>query len=49
MSDEKQGLISMLILARVEAGESIDTALDAVLGQGTFDRIVIDTWEAFNA
>jgi len=45
----KQQAISALILAQVAQGKSIKEAFDAVIGEGAYDRLAGEIWEAFQA
>lgn len=45
----KQQAISALILAQVAQGKSIKEAFDAVIGEGSYDRLAGEIWEAFQA
>ena len=39
--------ISLAILARVAAGQSLPEAFDAVLGAGQFQQLAASLWEEF--
>jgi hypothetical protein len=41
--------ISAAILVQVASGKSIKEAIDAVIGEGTFNQIASDVWEKTNA
>lgn len=43
---QKNAKISGMIMARVQNGETLTAAMDAVLGAGTFERIAGEVWEA---
>lgn len=43
---QKNAKLSGMIMARVQNGETLTAAMDAVLGVGTFERIVGEVWEA---
>lgn len=49
MSTEKNAQISALILRRVAAGQTLQQAVDSVLGAGTYARVAGEVWEAFRA
>jgi hypothetical protein len=38
--------ISLAILTKINAGMSVKDAINAVLGEGTFEQIASDIWEA---
>jgi len=42
----KQQAISTLILAEVAKGKTIEQAFDAVIGEGAYNRLVGEVWEA---
>ena len=43
---QKNAKISGMIMARVQSGQTLTEAMDAVLGAGTFERIAGEVWEA---
>jgi len=43
---QKNAKISSMIMARVQSGQPLTEAMDAVLGAGTFQRIAGEAWEA---
>lgn len=43
---QKNAKISGMIMARVQNGQTLTEAMDAVLGAGTFARIAGEVWEA---
>lgn len=47
MNNIKNAKISAMILDRMSRGESIQVAIDAVLGAGSYTRIAGEAWEAF--
>jgi hypothetical protein len=42
---QKNAKISGMIMARVQSGETLSAAIDAILGSGTFDRVTGEAWE----
>ena len=42
----KQQAISALILAEVAKGRTIQEAFDAVIGEGAYERLASEVWEA---
>jgi len=42
----KQQAISTLILAEVAKGKTIEQAFDAVIGEGAYNRLAGEVWEA---
>jgi hypothetical protein len=47
--EEKNAAISRRILDRVEAGDTLETAIDAVLGSGQYAAIVDDVYRTIVA
>jgi hypothetical protein len=47
--EEKNAAISRRILDRVEAGDTLETAIDAVLGSGQYAAIVDDVYRTLVA
>lgn len=45
----KNQVISSLIIANVNSGMALREALDAVLGNGTYDQIASDVYDALRA
>lgn len=43
---QKNAKISGMIMARVQNGQTLTEAMDAVLGAGAFERIAGEVWEA---
>lgn len=45
----KQQAISALILAHVASGKTIQQAFDAVIGEGAYQQLAGEVWEALQA
>lgn len=43
---EKNAKISAMILARLAAGQSLAASMDAVLGAGTYEKVVSDVYDS---
>lgn len=45
----KTQTISAMIIAKIEAGMTVREAFDAVLGEGRYEQLAGEIWEALNA
>ena len=48
-ADAKNAIISLCVVTLVEAGADVKDAMNAVMGEGHFERIANSVWEAHNA
>lgn len=48
-TEQKNAKLSSMIMCRVQNGETLTAALDAVLGAGTFDRLAGEVWETLRS
>jgi hypothetical protein len=48
-TQQKNAAISGMIMARVQSGETLKEAFDAVIGAGAFEKLAGDVWETFRA
>jgi hypothetical protein len=48
-TQQKNAAISGMIMARVQSGETLTAAFDAVIGAGAFEKLASDVWETMRA
>lgn len=46
---QKNAMISGMIMARVQTGQTLREAFDSVIGAGAFERLASDVWDRFRA